>query len=263
MGEYNSNRGKYGGTPGDKVCIGYSKWLYNKYMPKSIQTNKPPKDGDKFNWGWINYMVDAYDQYSEGAIEAFAELYWFGELNPAPKPYPPIQGGSNCKDWSKTYDNCVNTLYKKYSDQPKLVANEMFNSDKYKGNGTKKLSSPWYKPLDPNNKEQKGMIATFSFEYLEGGNDGNNNCISSKYDPTWDKDKDSPKCEGKSGNDSCNKICGTFNGFSTFSYEKAIEFFNEAAKIMNPDDPSKSCVCLYEWQFVPLDWLNKSVSNHW
>lgn len=79
--------GKYG-KPANSVGVGYLKWLWNEYMPEEAQKysheQANPKNLSDFKehypWGFINYRTNAWQTESAGSIDAFAENYWFGEL---------------------------------------------------------------------------------------------------------------------------------------------------------------------------------------
>ena len=86
----------YGGTNGDRIGIGYLKWLWNEFMPKQTVGGKTiawthdqaKQDSFKghYQLGWTNYRVEAYAENSSGTIDNHAENYWFGELE-----YEPIK----------------------------------------------------------------------------------------------------------------------------------------------------------------------------
>tara|TARA_B100001057_G_scaffold493300_1_gene587446 strand:+ start:541 stop:2733 length:2193 start_codon:yes stop_codon:yes gene_type:complete len=75
-------------TPANSVGVGYVKWLWNEYMPEeatkySHKQADPKKLSDfkgHYPWGFINYRTNAWQEKSAGSIDAFAENYWFGEL---------------------------------------------------------------------------------------------------------------------------------------------------------------------------------------
>ena len=79
--------GKYP-TPANSVGVGYVKWLWNEYMPEeakkySHEQANPQNLSDfkeHYPWGFINYRTNAWQAESAGSIDAFAENYWFGEL---------------------------------------------------------------------------------------------------------------------------------------------------------------------------------------
>ena len=79
--------GKYP-KPANHIGVGYVKWLWNEYMPEeatkySHEQANPKKLSDfkeHYPWGYINYRTDAWQTESAGSVDAFAENYWFGEL---------------------------------------------------------------------------------------------------------------------------------------------------------------------------------------
>ncbi len=82
-----SQTGKYL-KPENSVGVGYLKWLWNEYMPEeatkySHEEANPDNLSDfskHYPWGFINYRTSAWQKKSAGSIDAFAENYWFGEL---------------------------------------------------------------------------------------------------------------------------------------------------------------------------------------
>ncbi len=81
----------YGGVNGDRIGVGYLKWLWNEFMPEDVTFTHLEAANDDFRGhyqlGWTNYRVEAWAENSSGSIENHAENYWFGELEYEPTEY--------------------------------------------------------------------------------------------------------------------------------------------------------------------------------
>ena len=236
--------------------------LYNLFIrdPTTITDTYTDSSKDKYtyyNWGWIKTSPPLIinDQY---VLEQFGELYWLGEL----KPSQPC--GKGCVNWDKTYDNCTNTLYSTtYKDKPVEMLTNVFN--KTKTSNSKICSDPknpvttgqhyvYDSPLPLSSdlfKNSNHLIPTFSIEGLSNGNDLSKGCIASKH---YGATLPSQQCKGAgTGPIQCNKVCGTFDGFSTWTLEKFYEYLKKVKEKTGHNE-----VCIYESQFIPKSWLDSS-----
>ena len=248
-----------------ELCEHYN--LFKKDSPTISDAYTSSGTGSKdkhtyYNWGWIKTSPPLVinDQY---VLEQFGELYWLGELK------PPSPCGSGCVNWDCTYDKCTNTLYSTiYKDQPAQMLTNVFNKQKTTGNSKicSNLKDPvttgqnyvYDSPLPLNSHlftRKNHLIPTFSIEGLSNGNNGKTDCLAAKYYGT-----DLPKldCKGKStgsttgtGTRQCNKVCGTFDGFSTWSLEEFYKYLKLVRDTTGNDE-----VCIYESQFIPTSWLD-------
>ena len=106
--------GKYA-KDADHIGFGYVKYLWNQFMPETDSDgnalafkNTDPSSSEypdhedfkgHYRFGFINYRTDAWQKESQGSIDAFAENYWFGELE-----YKPLN------DWNdKTSQNEIDS----------------------------------------------------------------------------------------------------------------------------------------------------------
>ena len=294
----------YGGKNGDPIGVGYTKWLWNQYMPKSVtfsdkDASKQSFDGH-YQWGWINYAVDAWQQKSGGSIDAYAENYWFGENNDQPgkfgAPYTgdkdvpgkwlnlptiqdvlgkdpgsnlPITGGSNTYNWQVLdkkgnevlSPQAINTVYTYYKDNPSALV-ELFDDERYQDNGakTRTLSSGYYGPISS----------------LDPSNRTGDKAPQAGI-PTFSIEylsstngKNASKAKSLIGqytdNSSLNSNGGTFDGFSVLGYDNWVSFLNGVADRIAKASGStaeQARIQIYEQQFLPVEWLSESVANPW
>lgn len=192
-------------------------------------------------------------------IETFPELYWVGELKQAVKcgdplacPTTQIAEQSQCPNNSvdcvkpsgcQSSDdcggcfNCYKSIYQTHLGKPENMLND------------------WNKQgLDFNDKTlmkyftSAGEWPMFSFERAHNikNPDGGlyNTCISRIFG-----DSSQPKENAH--------ICGTFDGFGSWSWDQFVDFLKAFQTKVNKHSNGKKLtkVGLYEWQFVPPQWL--------
>ena len=198
---------------------------------------------------------------------AFPELYWIGELQYS----PPDSACKLCKATSDmwnpkntTCQNCLTKIYQMYRNQPQCMLDAWYP---YLNNGTSNpnpdlscnptitnqltekgaaidaaslVNSPGTCPLisiehahsDPS-LPSRGSDETVSTWAKNQKSTQPNNCIQVDYD--------------KDG------ICGTFDGFGNWDWDKFLEFLELLAKKYNFKE-----LGVYEYQFVPPQWRNTS-----
>lgn len=302
-GDY-QNDTPYGGKNGDPIGVGYTKWLWNQFMPTSVtfsdeDASKQSFDGH-YQWGWINYAVDAWQQKSGGSIDAYAENYWFGENQDEPgkftNPYIgdkdapgkwlnlpliqevlgddpsknlPITGGSNTYNWQVLDDNgnevlspqAINTVYTYYKDYPSALV-ELFDDERYQeyGASTRTLSSGYYGPVSSLDPSNR----TGDKAPQAGIPTFSIEYLSSTNGKNASKSK---SLIGQyTDNSNLNSNGGTFDGFSVLDYENWVSFLNGVAdRIATASGTSaeQARIQIYEQQFLPIEWLSESVANAW
>ena len=245
------------------LCKRYNLFIRDPSTVPDTYTDTLSDTGSKdkhtyYNWGWIKTSPPLVinDQY---VLEQFGELYWLGEL----KPQSPC--GSGCENWDTTYDKCTNTLYSTiYKDRPAQMLSNVFNKQKTTGNSKicSNLKDPvttgqnyvYDSPLPLNSHlftRKNHLIPTFSIEGLSNGNNGKTDCLAAKHYDTFPP-VDQPTCKGAgTGTIQCNKVCGTFDGFSTWSLENFYDYLKQVKEQTGHNE-----VCIYESQFIPTTWLD-------
>lgn len=299
-GDY-QNDTPYGGTNGDAVGAGYTKWLWNQHMPDSVtytdeQAEKTDFDGH-YQWGWINYAVNAWQKQSGGSIDSYSENYWFGEnmdepgifkgpfaedkevpgkwlnlttiseiLGDDPNAKLPISGGSNTYNWEVLDEKgnlvlspqAIDTVYSYYKDNPEALV-DMFDDQRYQDNGatTNTLSSGFYGPLSSLNPDKR---------FGAGTPQASIQTFSIEYLSSTNGDNsDRPKSliGQYTNNEALNSNGGTFDGFSVLDYNNWVTFLNGVADRITGTAPEDVRIQIYEQQFLPVDWISQSVANPW
>lgn len=153
--------GKYP-KPANSVGVGYLKWLWNEYMPEEAKkyshTQANPENLSDFKehypWGFINYRTNAWQTKSAGSIDAFAENYWFGELEFMPGKFKledriseALESG-NARDEVLSVFTRLNTLTEALGDNPEATLRN-FNGT-IQGGGTS-LNWAGHKELNNDN----------------------------------------------------------------------------------------------------------------
>ena len=154
---------------------------------------------------------------------SYPELYWIGELKPT-------IGCSGCPAGSdKSAPGCIqclNSIYQTNINNPKGMLNAF---SKFIDETPFKLKT-----------NRQGVCPLFSIEsaHLKGENGSKSNqtsCIADKYNK--------------------NKFCGTFDGFGDWDWDTFYMFLNLFAAKYNVNE-----IGVYEFQFVPLTWLQTETS---
>ena len=148
---------QYGGVNGQPVGIGYTKWLWNRYMPESVRFTDQEASQQGFtghyNYGFVNYRTEAWAESSGGSMEAFAENYWFGELEYEPNEFDFAKDFSVIKDTRLHQFLSTDTMTEALGDSPSKIIQGNIDTDypngRIKGGGT---SLNWYAIPDLDNK---------------------------------------------------------------------------------------------------------------
>ncbi len=121
----------YGGVNGKNVGIGYTKWLWNRFMPSNVTYTDQAASNQSFtghyNYGFVNYRTEAWAS-SPGSIEAFAENYWYGELEWAPNKFDFSMDFSTDRDKRLHQFLSTNTITEDLGRDPGKIINENINN---------------------------------------------------------------------------------------------------------------------------------------
>ena len=147
----------YGGVNGQQVGIGYTKWLWNRFMPSEVSfTDEEASNQDfngHYNYGFVNYRTQAWGT-SPGSIEAFSENYWFGELEWKPNEFSFATDFSTDRDTRLHQFLSTNTITEELGTNPGTIISENIDSEypsgRIKGGST---SLNWFGFPDLDNKK--------------------------------------------------------------------------------------------------------------
>jgi len=195
-----------------------------------------------------------------GSNAAFPELYWVNELQ--------YSGGGAC-GYCKAYDDmwtdhrcldCLPKIYQEYRNKPQCMLNAwapymgddtpktcaadadadivktltkqaVLGHDSPFPTGTTPMFSIEHAHSDPSlvARGDQTMAGWISDQIDTAVNGLSNDCIQKEYDPTG--------------------ICGTFDGFGNWEWEKFEEFMDLFSEVYDAKE-----IAVYEWQFVPKQW---------